>query len=80
MAKKRSFFSWLRKRGRRRVRELRDLYRLELGNPTVKFEEGVQVINSERLSLGRNIFIAKGTILNCGGGEWCNDGGRISRS
>jgi len=78
MPKKISFLKWLRRRLRRRLRELKDFYELELRNPTATIEQGVQVINSRRLRLGQHIYIAKGTILNCGGEAWCDGRGGIS--
>lgn len=78
MPKQISFFKWLRKRLRRRLRELRDFYEIELRNPTVKIEDGVQIINSKRLKLGEHIYISRGTVLNCGGEAWCDGRGGIS--
>lgn len=78
MKKKISFYRWYRKRLKKRYRGLKELHEVETRNPTAKFEEDVQIINPLKLSLGDNIYIAKGTILNCGGGEWCNHAGKIT--
>ncbi|MDP6180708.1 MAG: acyltransferase, partial [Desulfatiglandales bacterium] len=59
-------------------KKLKDLYKVETRNPTVLIEEGVQILNRKNLFLGKHIHIAKGTILHCGGGEWCNNGGKIT--
>jgi len=56
----------------------KDLYKVLSRNPTVTIEEDVQILNRKSLSLGEHIYISKGTILHCGGGEWCNHGGKIS--
>jgi maltose O-acetyltransferase len=73
-----SFFSWFRKRIRRKYKELRRLYEIQTLNPTVEIEDDVKIINSSHLHLGKHIFISKGTIIDCGMGEWCNNGGNIS--
>ena len=78
MKKNTSFFSWFRKRMRRQYKELKRLYDLQTENPTVEIEDSVKIINSSHLKLGKNVFISKGTILDCGMGEWCNYGGTIS--
>jgi acetyltransferase-like isoleucine patch superfamily enzyme len=78
MKKKISFFSWLRKRVRRKYKEYKNRYKIQIQNPTVEIEDDVKIINHSHLHLGKHIFISKGTILDCGMGEWCNHGGRIS--
>ena len=76
--KKVSFFKWFKKYLKREYRRLKELHRLEMDNPTVTIEKGVRIKNSSRLSLGKHIYICDGTLLDCGGGEWCNDSGRIT--
>ncbi len=78
MKKKMTFFRWLRKRFRRKYKELKNLYNLQIQNPTVEIDENVKIINFSHLHLGKNISISRGTLLDCGVGEWCSNGGHIS--
>lgn len=78
MATQPGFFKWLKKRLKRELRILRAQHALETAHPTVTFEENVQVINARNLTLGRDIYIAKGTIVNCGGEAWCDYQGGIT--
>ncbi len=76
--KKVSFYKWLKKRLKRGYRELKRQYEFEMSHPTVTLEEDVHIKHPERLTLGENVYICKGTLLECGGEEWCNYGGGIS--
>ena len=59
------------------VRKTRKLYRLLGKEPTLRVEEGVQIKSPDRLKVGKNVVIQKGTILHCGGMEWCDYKGNI---
>ncbi len=76
--KKRSFYKWLKKRLRQQYRLLREIYELETRHTNVHIEDGVQIVNSDRLRLGQNIYICRGSVLHCGGEEWCNFQGGIT--
>lgn len=78
MKKAPGFFKWFRKRLRRDYHRLRRLHQLSCDHPTVTFEEDVQIVNPDTLSLGRHIYVAKGSILNCGGEQWCDFCGGIT--
>jgi len=71
------FLKWYRKRLSRRYKELAALYKLEKRNPTVYIEDDVQIIMPHRLTLGKNIVICRGTIIECGGLEWCDYKGEV---
>jgi acetyltransferase-like isoleucine patch superfamily enzyme len=53
-------------------RELRGRY------PTLSMEPGVDLIRPERLTLGRNVGIHRGTVLHCGGLDWSFGEGSIA--
>jgi len=76
--KKRSFYKWLKKRIKHQYHSLRELYAIESSNSNVHIENGVQIINSKNLRLGKNIYICRGSVLHCGGEAWCNFQGGIS--
>jgi len=78
MKKKDSFLSWYLQNLVLQYKKKKDLYKVLSRNPTVTIEEDVQILNRKSLFLGEHIYISKGTILHCGGGEWCNHGGKIS--
>ncbi len=59
------------------VRKAYKFYSLIKKNPTLKIEEDVQIKSPDRLIVGKNVQIQKGTILHCGGMEWCNHEGYI---
>jgi len=46
-------------------------------NTTLKIEEDVQIKSLERLYIGKNIILQKGTILHCGGMNWSDYKGKI---
>lgn len=73
-----SFVRWLRKRLRRQWRDLRQRYQLETSHPGARFEEPVSVTSPERLQLGTGVYICRGTILHCGGEQWCGYAGGIT--
>ncbi len=73
-----SFFKWFRKHLKREYRKLKQQYAFEMTHPSVTLEEDVHIKHPERLTLGKHIYICKGTLLECGGGKWCNYGGGIS--
>jgi len=65
--------SWRTARARWRLeRELRSRF------PTLTMEPGVDLIRPERLTLGRNVGIHRGTILHCGGMDWSQGEGSIT--
>lgn len=76
--KKNGFWGWYIKQLFRHYKRQKDLYKTQSRNPTVTFEEDVQILNRKKLFLGKHIYLSKGTILHCGGGKWCNYGGKIS--
>jgi acetyltransferase-like isoleucine patch superfamily enzyme len=76
--KKIGFFRWYIRKFLRQYKRQKDLYKVQSRNPTVTFEDDVHILNRKNLFLGTHIYISKGTILHCGGGEWCNYGGKIS--
>jgi acetyltransferase-like isoleucine patch superfamily enzyme len=73
-----SFFRWWRKRLKREYRRLRQLYELETRFTTARIEEDVQIINPARLHLGHQVYICKGSVLHCGGEQWCDYRGGIT--
>ncbi|MEI6126541.1 MAG: acyltransferase [Pseudomonadota bacterium] len=78
MAKRISFFRWIRKRLKKEYGKLQELYKIETENPTVRIEDDVQIINPSRLSLGQHVYVCKGSVFHCGGEEWCDYRGKIS--
>lgn len=76
--KKRGFISWYLQYLSEELKRLRGLHKIATRNPTVKIGENVQILNRKKLFLGNHIHISKGTILHCGGGAWCNEGGKIT--
>lgn len=52
-------------------------YKIQNKFPSVRFEEDVQIKSPERLTVGKNIIVQKGTILHCGGMEWSKGEGYI---
>ncbi len=76
--KKISFFRWYINQFFLSYKRQKDLYKVQSRNPTVTFEEDVQILNRKKLFLGEHIYISKGTILHCGGGEWSNYDGKIT--
>jgi acetyltransferase-like isoleucine patch superfamily enzyme len=78
MKKKNSFLSWYLQNLLLQYKKKKDLHKVLSRNPTVTIEEDVQILNRKGLSLGEHIYISKGTILHCGGGEWSNYGGKIT--
>jgi dTDP-4-amino-4,6-dideoxy-D-glucose acyltransferase len=64
---------WLQTRARWRLeRELRTRC------PTLSLEPGVDLVRPERLSLGSNVGIHRGTVLHCGGLDWSFGEGSIA--
>jgi acetyltransferase-like isoleucine patch superfamily enzyme len=61
----------------RNIRKEYGFYKLKLSAKGFGMEEGVQIKNPDRLSLGTNVIIQKNTILHCGGLDWCNNDGGI---
>lgn len=59
-------------------KQFEHLYKIKSRNPTVTFEDDVQILNRKALFLGKNIYISKGVVLHCGGGYWSNFGGSIT--
>ena len=53
------------------------MYKVQSRNPTVTFEDDVQILNRKALFLGKNIYISKGVVLHCGG-YWSKFGGSIT--
>lgn len=47
-------------------------------NPTVTFENDIQIKSFKRLKLGNRVCIQTRTILHCGGMDWCDYKGGIS--
>jgi acetyltransferase-like isoleucine patch superfamily enzyme len=76
--KKVSFYKWCKKRLKRHYRALKQEYLFEMQHPTVTLEPDVRIKHPERLSLGKDVYICTGTLLECGGEEWCNYGGGIT--
>lgn len=76
--KKVGFLRWCIQQLLNEYKKKKDLYKVLSRNPTVTIEEDVQILNRKNLFLGNHIYIGKGTILHCGGGKWCNYGGKIS--
>jgi acetyltransferase-like isoleucine patch superfamily enzyme len=75
--KQSSFIRWYIQQLIKEYKKKRDLHKVLGRNPTVTIEEDVQILNRKNLFLGNHIYISKGTILHCGGGEWCNYDGKI---
>ncbi len=46
--------------------------------PTLSMEPGVDLIHPERLTLGRDVGIHRGTVLHCGGMDWSSGEGGIA--
>jgi len=59
------------------IRQTREIYSLLEKEPTIKIEEDVQIKSPDKLKVGTNVLIQKGTILHCGGMEWCGYEGFI---
>jgi acetyltransferase-like isoleucine patch superfamily enzyme len=78
MKKKSSFLRWYLRDLLQQYKRKKDLHKVLSRNPTVTIEEDVQILNRKSLFLGEHIYISKGAILHCGGGEWCGHGGKIS--
>jgi acetyltransferase-like isoleucine patch superfamily enzyme len=76
--KKKGFLRWYLQHLTKEFKRSRNLYKVQQRNTTVTIEENVQILNRKRLFLGNHIYISKGTILHCGGGKWCNYGGKIT--
>ena len=62
---------------RREVKETHKIYRLLRREPTLTVGKGVRIYSPEKLIIGRNVVIQEGTILHCGGRDWCDYGGFI---
>ncbi len=71
------FWKWFLKKILKDYREVKRLYKIQKQFPGVTFEKDIHIFNRKKLFLGKNIYIGTGTILNCGGGQWCGDRGRI---
>jgi len=56
----------------------KQFHKVQSRNPTVTFEEDVQILNRKALVLGKRVYISKGVVLHCGGGYWSNFGGKIT--
>lgn len=52
-------------------------YKVQNKFPFAQFEEDVQIKSPERLILGKNVIVQKGTIFHCGGMEWSRGQGNI---
>ncbi len=59
-------------------KQFEHFYKIKTRNPTVTFEEDVQILNRKALKLGSRCYISKGVVLHCGGGYWSNFGGGIT--
>ena len=59
-------------------KQFEHMYKVQSRNPTVTFEDDVQILNRKALFLGKNIYISKGVVLHCGGGYWSKFGGNIT--
>ena len=77
MAKK-TFFRWIKKRFKKQYARLHALYEIETANPTVRFDDNVQIISPDHLVLGKKVYISKNCILDCGGEKWCDYRGKIT--
>lgn len=64
-------------RAKRRLEEAHVHYDLLRRNPTLRIEDDVLIRSPERLSVGENVLIQGGTIVDCGGMEWCDYRGRV---
>ena len=53
------------------------IYKIQNKFSSVRFEEDVLIKNPERLTVGENVIVQKGTILHCGGMEWSRRKGYI---
>jgi acetyltransferase-like isoleucine patch superfamily enzyme len=53
-------------------------YKLIRKNPSLRIKENVQIKSPNRLEVGKNILIQKGTILHCGGMDWSDHKGHIN--
>jgi len=73
-----AFLPWYVRHFLKKYKRLRDLHKIESRNPTATIEEDVLVLNRKKLFLGLHVYVSKGTLLHCGGGAWCDHGGRIS--
>lgn len=60
------------------LNDLYSIYIIKRRFPSAEIEHGVQIKNPERLSLGENVIVQRGTILHCGGMAWCNYSGGLS--
>ena len=71
------FTKYLVKDLKKQIHKEFELFELRKKFPTLAIEEDVQIKNSDRLRVGKNVIIQKGTILHCGGMEWSNYKGFI---
>lgn len=72
------FLAFLLRDTVRRLEKARLYHDLLRKNPTLKIDDDVHIISPERLSLGKGVLLQKGTVLNCGGMEWCDYRGQIT--
>jgi acetyltransferase-like isoleucine patch superfamily enzyme len=71
------FIRFLAQRAKGRMQEAHQQYDLLRRNPTLRIEDDVQIRSPERLSVGTKVLIQKGTIIDCGGMEWCDYRGSV---
>lgn len=71
------FAEYLLKDLKKQIHKEHTLFDLRRKFPTLTIEEDVQIKNADRLKVGRNVIIQKGSILHCGGMEWSNYKGYI---
>ncbi len=62
---------------RKQIRNNYLLYKLQNRFPALIIEEDVQIKNPDKLEVGKNVIIQKGSILHCGGMRWSNYEGCI---
>jgi len=78
MNRKLEFLNWLIKRFQYNYKNLKNLHKVERRYPTVTIQSNVEIVHRQNLFLGENVFIGKGALLDCGGHEYCNYGGKIT--
>ncbi|MFX0206077.1 MAG: acyltransferase [Candidatus Hodarchaeota archaeon] len=59
------------------ARETHKIYLLLRKEPSLNIGKSVRIYSPERLVVGKNVVIQEGTILHCGGRDWCDYGGGI---
>jgi len=71
------FFLWIVSEIKNEIVKRYTDYKVQKKFLSVHFEEDVQIKSPERLTIGKNVIVQKGTIFHCGGMEWSKGKGHI---